>query len=166
MSLTPFKLIDDVQQKSALLSLNQAGPLISNTTLAKVFGYDIEKERKLRKQEMIDETRFNAEVSHKMQTMESSLATQARAKAQQGNASMSYDQQQIIAAADTLVQQFSGLDPGTRRSQVESLKAEDFVMYSVVVKRLEEAQKQQANAAKQQVIGGGSGSGGGETGGM
>lgn len=155
MSLTPFKLIDDVQQKQVLLALNQSGQVISNTTLAKVFGYDLEKERKLRLQEAVDESRFTNEVQYKLQTMNNSLANQARAKAQQGQAAMSYDQQQIIAAADSLVQQFMQLDPGTRRSQIESLKAEDFVMYSVVVKRLEEQQKQQVNQARVSVTGGG-----------
>lgn len=155
MSLTPFKLIDDVQQKAVLLQLNQAGQLISNTTLAKVFGYDLEKERRLRLQEGVDESRFSNELQYKLQSMQNSLANQARSKAQQGQASMSYDQQQIIAAADGLAQQLAGVDPGTRRSQMETLKAEDFVMYSVVTKRLEEQQKQSVNQARQQVAGGG-----------
>jgi hypothetical protein len=155
MELTPFKLIDDVQQKGVLLQLNQQGQVISNSTLAKVFGYDLEKERKLRMQEAVDESRFQSELQYKMQKMQNSISSQARAKAQQGQASMSYDQQQIIAAADQLVQQFGGLDPGTRRSQIESLKSEDFVMYSVVIKRMEEMQKQQATQARQQVSQGG-----------
>ena len=155
MSLTPFKLIDDVQQKGVLLQLNQAGQVISNTTLAKVFGYDLEKERGLRLQEQMDETRFQQELQYKMQTMQNSLANQARAKAQQGNAQMSYDQQQIIAAADSLVQQFAGLDPNMRRSQMEALKSEDMVMYSVVRTRMEQMQQQQTTQARQQVTGGG-----------
>lgn len=155
LSLTPFKLIDDVQQKAVLLQLNQAGQVVSNTTLAKVFGYDLDKERKLRLQEAVDEARFGNDVQYKLQTMQNSLANQARAKAQQGSASMSYDQQQIIAAADSLAQQLSQLDPGTRRSQIDSLKNEDFVMYSVVVKRLEEMQKQEVTAARQTVTQGG-----------
>lgn len=151
MHMTPFKLIDDVQQKTVLLQLNQAGQVVSNTTLSKVWGYDIEKERKLRLQEALDESRFQAELQYKIQQLQNSISAQARAKAQQGNAQGSYDQQAMIAAADGLVQQMMQLDPGARRSQLDSLKNEDLVMYSLTRERLEEMQKQQTQVAKQQV---------------
>ena len=64
---------------------------------------------------------------------------------------MSYDQQQIIASADQLVSQLIGMDPGTRRSQLDALKAEDMVMHAVVIQRLEEARQQQATALREQM---------------
>jgi hypothetical protein len=39
------------------------------------------------------------------------------------------------------------MDPGTRKSQLASLQAEDYVMYSVVIQRLEQMQLDQKNQA-------------------
>jgi hypothetical protein len=74
--------------------------------------------------------------------MAQQIQQEAGAGAPQG-----YDQQQVIAQADGLVQQFMQMDPSTRKSQLHQLQTEDLVMYSVVIQRLEQQQtvtKQQA----------------------
>jgi len=155
VSLTEFKLIDDVQQKQLMMQLNQGGQgIISNTTIAELNDYDLKKERKRRKQEALDEVRFNHDVELEVNKLQNSLALQTQQQANMGQG-MQYDQQQVIAAADQVVQQLMGLDPGTRKSQLHSLQVEDFVLYSVVIQRLEEIQTQQAQQARSQSGGGG-----------
>lgn len=151
MSLMPFKLIDDVQQKQVLLQLNEAQPVLSNTTIANLFGYDLEQERKQRMQEAIDEAKFTAELQQKIQKMQNTLSSQARSKAQMGSGSGNmYDTQAVIAQADQVAQQVIQLDSGARRSQLHSLQSEDPVLYAVVVQRLEEYNKQNTQQAKEQ----------------
>jgi hypothetical protein len=60
---------------------------------------------------------------------------------------LTYDQQAVIGQADGIAQQFMQMDPGTRKSQLASLQAEDYVMYSVVIQRLEQLQLDQKNQA-------------------
>jgi len=158
VDLAPFKFVDDVQQKQLMLQLNQnpESPLVSNTTLADTFGIDISKEREKRKQEHLDELRFQQELQQEVQQMQNTLAQQAKAQAaqQQGNG-LQYDQQQVIAQADQLVDQFMQMDPGTRRSQLHAPQTEDMVLYSVVIVRMRDQDTAQKQQALQAVKGGG-----------
>ena len=165
VELASFKFIDDVQQKTLLLQLNQSdpsGPWVSKTTLGEAFDVDVSEERKKRKQEALDEVRFQQELQIETQKLQNNLAAQVQAQASMGQQGLAYDQQQVIAQADSLVQQFMGLDPGTRRSQLHALEIEDLVMYSVVKKRMEDMQTSQNQAAIQQArdMGGGAGGAG------
>ncbi|MAG64380.1 MAG: hypothetical protein CMK74_00670 [Pseudomonadales bacterium] len=149
VELTEFKLIDDVQQKQVLLSLNQQQQMISNTTIAELHDFDLKKERDRRMQEQLDEVRFQQELQQKVTKMQDTLAQQAQRQAMMGRGNMQYDQQQIIANADTIVEQLMQMDQGMRKSQLHALQMEDMVMYSVVIQRLEQAQLSQAQEAKQ-----------------
>lgn len=153
VELTEFKLIDDVQQKQLMMQLNQNSQLISNTTIAELNDFDLKKERERREQEALDEVRFQQELNMKIQKLQQSLAQQAQTQAMMGQG-LGYDQQQVISQAEQIVQQLMSLDPGTRKSHLHSLQVEDYVMYSVVVQRLEEVQTQQAQQAKTQARGG------------
>lgn len=143
VELAPFKFIDDVQQKTLLLNLAQSNPqkpILSDTSMAELFDKDLSEERKKRKQETLDEVRFQQELNTEVQKMQNNLAAQVQAQAAMGQQSLQYDQQQIIAQADTIVQQIMGLDPGSRRSQLHALEVEDKVMYAVVVDRMKDMQ--------------------------
>lgn len=169
VSLAPFRFIDDVQQKALLLQLNMAdpttGPWLSQRTLGEAFDVDPTEERKWRKQEALEQARVAQELQIEMTKRQNSLASQARAQAQQGQQGLSYDQQAVIGQADQIVQQMQGLDPGSRQSQMHALQAEDFVMWAVVSARLKLQETQmnhEAITAMRQ--GGGGGSGGDPTG--
>ena len=149
VALTEFKLIDDIQQKQALVALNQTNQSISNTTIAELHDFNLTKERERRMQESLDEVRFQQELQQKVTKMQDSLAQQAQRQAMMGRSDTQYDQQQVIAQADQIVQQLMQLDTGMRKSQLHSLQTEDAVMYAVVVQRLEQAQLSQAQEAKQ-----------------
>lgn len=154
VELSKFKLIDDVQQKMALLQLNAnpEKPLLSDETVLELFGYDLSEERKKRTQNTLDDMREQQALQLEIQKQQNTLSQKIQSQALAGQASgLQYDQQQVIAQAEQLAQEFMGLDPSSRRSQVESLKGEDFVMYSVVVQRLEEIQKTQESEMKMQL---------------
>jgi hypothetical protein len=141
--LAPFKFVDDVQQKQLLLQLNQsdpAGPWVSKQTMGAAFDVDVNEEREKRMQEQLDDVRFQQELQVKVQKLQNNLAAQVQAQSALGQQGLSYDQQQVIAQADQMVDQLMQLDPGTRRSQLHALEIEDLVMYSVVRKRMEDMQ--------------------------
>jgi hypothetical protein len=144
VELAPFKFIDDVQQKTLLLDLNRSdptGPWVSKQTMGEGFNIDISEERERRKQEALDDVRFQQDLQVEISKMQNTLAQQVQAQAALGQKGLSYDQQQVIAQADGIVQQLMSLDEGTRRSQLHALEIEDLVMFSVVRKRMEDMQR-------------------------
>jgi hypothetical protein len=149
--LTEFKLIDDVQQKQLLMTINQNQQLVSNTTIGELNDIDIKEERVKRKQEALDEVRFQHEVQLEVTKLQNSLAQQVQNQSMMSGQGLAYDQQQVISQADGLVQQLMSMDYGGRKSFLHSLQVEDYVMYSVVVQRLEQAQ---LAGQKQQQAGG------------
>ena len=155
--LGDFKMVDDVQQKQLMVNLWQGG-VISKTTLAESYGLNLDEERDRIMQEQIEDANMQQEVNSKMQKMQNTVAEQARAEAQMGAqqsmaaAGVQYDQQQVISQADQLAMQMMQMDPNMRRSQLSSLQAEDYVMYSVVIQRLEQLQLDQKNQAQQAMM--------------
>jgi len=151
VELAPFRFIDDVQQKTLLLGINQSDPnggWVSKTTIGESFDIDPAEEREKRLQEALDEVRFQQKLQVEIQKLQNNLATQVQAQAAMGQGGLKYDQQHVIAEADALVQQLMSLDPSTRRSQLHALEIEDLVMYSVVRKRMEDLQVGQAQAVR------------------
>ncbi len=141
--LAPFKFIDDVQQKTLLIQLNQSdpeGPWVSKTTLGEAFDIDPAEERQKREQETLDEVRSQQKLQVEITKLQNNLAAQVQAQSATGQQGLQYDQQAVIGEADLLVQQFMGLDPGSRRSQMHALQVEDYIMYSVVRSRMEDEQ--------------------------
>jgi hypothetical protein len=149
--LAPFRFIDDVQQKALLMQLNmadpQGGPWISKTTMGKPFNVDPIEERKKRKQEMLDDARMAAETQVEMQKRQTELGARVRAQAQLGQQGAAYDPQQMIAQADSVVEQLMPLDQGTRQSQMHQLQTTDLPMYALIKERMENAVNQQNRAA-------------------
>ena len=131
--------------------------MVSKTTVADAHGIDIAEEREKIKQENLTDARFQKELELDMMDLQKDLSQQARQMAaqQQGAGGLSYDQQAVIAEAENIAMQLLQTDPGTRKSQLASLQAEDYVMYSVVIQRMEQMQLDQKNQAMQQMMGGG-----------
>lgn len=151
VSLGDFKMVDDVQQKQLMLQLWQ-GAVISKTKVAETFGIDLAVERERMKEEQLADMRMQQEVAKAQADLQNSVAEQAKAQAAMGQApaGVQYDQQAIIAQAEQLAQQLLSLDTGSRKSQLHSLQMEDFVMYSVVIQRMEQMQLDQRNQAMAQ----------------
>lgn len=156
----PFKLVDDTEQKAALMQLHQllGGPM-SKDTLLKPYNIDLSKEREKSEQEMLDDARSQLEFQKKQQKLLTSASQQAQQTAQSGQG-LGYNPQAVIAQADQLVQQLMSLDPGTRRSQMDHLSQEDGVMYAVVKDRLEANAQMMRQQAASQAMQGAQGGGG------
>lgn len=154
MRLADFKMIDDIDNKQLKMQLWQQ-QLISNTTMADMLNVDLDYERKQRREDALADARAQKATEISLQKFQQSLSNQAQQQALQSQGGMSYDQQQIISQADQLAQQMAQMDPGSRRSRMDSLKGEDFVMYSVVVQRLQQTQQDQMAQLKAQAAGGG-----------
>jgi hypothetical protein len=150
--LTPLKMVDDTESKQMLINMatGQTGhQYVSMTTVCDRLDIDLDEEREKRLQETLDEARHQMRVQNEVKKLQNNLAQQVQAQANNAQG-LNYDQQAVIAQADQIVQQLMGLDPGSRRSQMHSLQAEDAVMYAVVVQRLEDMQNQQGAQAKAQ----------------
>lgn len=155
VGLGDFKMIDDVSQKQLVMQLFQMG-MVSKTTVAEAHGIDIAEEREKIKQENLTDARFQKELELDMMDMQKDLSQQARQMAaDQAPGGLNYDQQAVIGEAENIAMQLMQMDPGSRKSQLASLQAEDYVMYSVVIQRLEQLQLDQKNQAMAQMQGGG-----------
>lgn len=151
---TPFKLIDDTQQKQLLVQLNLQKPIVSDDTILSMHDIDINEERDKRKQEQLDEARFTMELQREMEQLQNTLAQQAQQEAASGGgAGLAYNPQQVLARADEIAQTLTQMDQGTSRSHMDHLSQEDPVMYAVVKDRMammQQMQKQQAGSEQQQ----------------
>lgn len=153
VSMTKFRMVDDYAKQNFIMQLWQVGQqggqkIISDTTVAEIQDIDLDKEEERIRQETLDSIRRQQELEQDIKKIQESAALQARQMAEQGSP-QGYNQQQIIAQADDIVNQLMQLDPGTRKSQLHQLQVEDFIMYSVVIQRLEsieQTEKQQATA--------------------
>jgi len=153
VGLGDFKMIDDVSQKQLVMQLFQMG-MVSKTTVAEAHGIDVAEEREKIKQENLTDARFQKELELDMMDLQKDLSQQARQmSAEQGGGGLAYDQQAVIGQAEQIAGQMMQMDPGSRKSQLASLQAEDYVMYSVVIQRLEQMQLDQKNQAMQQMQG-------------
>lgn len=152
VGLTPFRMIDDVEKKAMLMQLWQAGvqgvgpQTISTTTMAEINEIDTLKEHSRIKEETIQNARRQQEIQREMDKMQNTMAQQVQQEAQAG-APQGYNQQQILAQADQIVEQLAGVDASARKSFLYQLQTEDFIMYSVVIQRLERARTMQQREA-------------------
>jgi len=155
MELAPFRMIDDQTQKNISLQLYQAGhqlgrKIISEKTIAEQNNLDLDKEEDRIKQEELDAVRRDAELQIEISKLQNNMANRIRQETQQsemamggGGAPTGYNQQQVIAQADQLVAQWAQMEEGRRKSMMDSLMKEDFVLYSVAMQRWEDFEQQQ-----------------------
>jgi hypothetical protein len=140
VKLSPLKMVDDTETKQQIINMatgaNGQAPVVSMTTMAERLGLDLSEERDKRKQEALDEAKFQQELQSEVQKLQNTLAQQVQQQIQ-GVQGLSYDQQAVIGKADEIVQQLNGIDQNTRKSQLHALQVEDAVMYAVVIQRME-----------------------------
>lgn len=149
---TPFKLIDDAAQKQSLINLNAMKPLVADGTILDLHDIDINQERDKRKQEMLDEIRFQMETQQEITKIQNTLAQQAQQEAQSGTG-LAYNPQAVIAQAEQVIGQMQQMDPGSQKSMMAQLSQEDPVMYAVVKDRWQTMQSMQRQQAVSQMGG-------------
>lgn len=151
VDMTKFRMVDDHEKQNSILQIWSQGKqwgaqIISDQTIATMFDIDLKREEDNIKQEQLDAVRMQQQMQIDIRKLQDNMATRIQMEAQQGQP-QSYNQQQIIAQADQIVQEVMMLDEGMKKSRLHQLQVEDLVMYAVVVQRLEQAQtsdKQQA----------------------
>jgi len=145
-SMKPFRMTDDGNTKRVVYELWAQGiasgqPVVSNRTVAENYGIDLEEEQRQIKQEQLDTVRQNQEIQQEVEAIHNSMTEQVKSEARALGASPAgYDQQRVVAQADQIVAELSMMDAGTRKSRLHQLQTEDFVLYSVVIQRLEQEQ--------------------------
>ena len=96
--------------------------------------------------------RFSQKVQAEVQQLQNTLSQQVAAQVA-GAAGLNYDQQAVVAKAEETAQQLSSMDEGSRRSAIHDLQVTDYVMYSVVVQRMEEMRNTEMQQAASSVRG-------------
>lgn len=155
VGMTKFRIVDDNNAKQVVLNLWMQGQsggaqVVSNQTVAELFDIDLDQEEERIKQETLDQVRRGRDIENEVMSLQNNLAEQARQEAMQGTG-LGYNQQAVLSTADQKVEELLGVDEGTRRSMLHQLQMEDYVLYSVVIQRLEQSQNTMQRDVKAQV---------------
>lgn len=139
--LKPFRMIDDTYHQQAVMSIYAQGmqtgkPLVSDQTIREMHQLDPDKEDQRIKQETLTSVRQQQDLQQEMQELQSNAAMQAQMQAA-GGGQGSYNPQEVMMQADSIVQQLMQMDEGSKKSALHQLQVEDYVMYSVVIQRME-----------------------------
>jgi hypothetical protein len=158
IDMVKFTMVENKTRQNAIVQIwmqgasGQGPQIISNATVAELLEIDVQKEKDRIKQEQLIQMRTAKEMEIEQQKIQADVALSAQQAALSGGGG--YNQQQIIGEADNIVQQLISLPEGAKKSQLFELQSSDYVLYSVVVQRLEQARLNQTNMAKAQVQGG------------
>ena len=138
IELVPFKLADDLLNKQMLMQgMNQT---VSKSTLQELFSLDPDKERERMIQDQVSDHDMQQEVEQKIREKEENATTQAQ-QAQQ-NMPSPYNQQKMIAMAQEQAMQLMQVPYEQRKSMLAQLQNEDYVMWALVSKQLEQMRDQ------------------------
>ena len=133
VSLIPFKLVDDVQQKQLIIQLWEAGK-VSDTTASEFFDLDFEKERKRILKDSKDTAVLENSVQSSLQEMQSSISAQIKQE-MSGNP-LNYDPQAVMQVAQEQAQQLAQMPAESRKQQMEQMEQQDPVLHALVQKVL------------------------------
>ena len=147
MRLAEFKMVDDTENKQMYFQLWQAGK-ISDTKIGEILGIDWEHERKQKMEDQLAEQKSQMATQAAIAKMQNSLSQRATQQAQGNQGPRSDDE--LIAQADQVVQEYTQYDSGTRRSRMDALQSEDYTLYCIVRERMQQAQQDQEQAARAQ----------------
>jgi hypothetical protein len=156
ISLVPFKIIDDLAEKSAIIQLAMSGPdKISSGTLFELFNLDSVTEQKRIENEQKESVKQQIEMQNYQQEVASSIEERARSAAQMSNNQFAnINQQALMQEAQQYVEQMMQMDEGTRRSQLDEMAKTNYIMYSTVKALLDMNQgKQMYQAGKEAMQG-------------
>lgn len=141
IDLVPFRLADDIMNKQLLL--NSQGGTVSRKTVQESLNLDPDKERERMVEEHIQTFSDQKEVESKLREKEQNAAAAAQAEEQSATDGdiPQYNQQKLVAKAQGLAQQFISVPYEQRKSYMSQLQNEDYVMWALVGKQLEQMHK-------------------------
>lgn len=153
VGMVKFRMVDDSARQGMLFQLWQQGketgePMVSDATIAEITDIDLPREESRIKQEILDRIRRNRDLQNEVEKYQQSMSEQVRQESMMGPAQ--YNQQQVIGQADTVVEELNGLPEGARKSRLHELQTTDYVLYAVVIQRLEQQDTTATQNAKSQ----------------
>jgi hypothetical protein len=146
VDLAPFKLTDDLNLQQMLIQAVQSNNG-SLSSLYESFGMNFSEELDKMREDAI--SRAVSEVKTKLEVDQS---TYLAARETGDSFDRNNDYKTALAKAQQIAEQLYTADDGTKRAILNRLKLEDYAMFMLVAKLLEEyAENQQAQMAMQQV---------------
>ncbi len=146
IELVPFKLADDLMTKQMLMQ--GMGTTVSRTTLQEVLNLNPDKERERMLDDRVSDSTMEKDLERKLNKIEGNAAQLAQ-DAEQSMASgqpSPYNQQRMIAMAQEQAMQLMQMPYEQRRSALDQLQSEDYVMWAITSKQLEQMHEQNRNA--------------------
>jgi hypothetical protein len=122
--------------------------MLSKQQIAEMFSIDYAEQADMKRQEELNELKAQLVHERAKKNIENSIAEQATqmAEEQQIGPGLNYDTQAVVGQADGIAQQMLTMPEGDRRSQLRDLQATDYVMYSVVIQRMEQLELETGRA--------------------
>ena len=151
IKITPFRIIDDLAEKQILMQLYQ-GQKISDHTMASMFKLDAKTESNRIEEEMKEGIRARALIEEFQRSMAQNLEEKAKTEAMLSSSSTEQvNQQAIMQEADEMAAKLSQLESGQRRSEMDRLQKENWLLYVATKERMEfNANKDATLAANEQ----------------
>ncbi len=152
VKMVPFKIVDDLQEKAAIMQLASSGQgFISTSTMLEMFNMDSGTEQKRMVADQKSNVKNQLELQRYQQETATSIEERAKAAEQMNNSTFqSINQQALMTEAQQYVEQLIQLDDGARKSQLDEMSKTNYVMYGVVKALLEMQQNKQGYAAAQE----------------
>jgi len=154
ITITPFRLVDDIAEKQIVLKLLDEGK-ISDSTVSAMFKLDSQMERERILEEQKRGIREQSELQQFQQEITQNLEEKAKTEAMLSQSSTKQvNQQAIMQEADSIAQQLLQLQQGQRRSELDRLQKEDWLLYAAVKDRMEFLEQKQVTELKYEARGG------------
>lgn len=145
VTLTPFKLTDDDQMRQVLLALQGQGK-VSTSTILESYGIKYEDELERIREDAVEEAVNQAKMQLEVDRGVFLAAKQMTDKFDQNN-----DYRTALGKAQQIAEQLYNADTTLQRQVLNQFKIEDFAMYLLVTKLLDEYATQDTMAAGGQV---------------
>lgn len=152
VSFIPFNLIDDLQKKATIVNMALQGEgNVSNSTLMDMFNIDHKRERDRVLRDQKESIKTNLELQNYQKEQMASIEQRAKDAEQLEKSQFSQlNQQSLMAEAQDMAQQLMALDHGQRRSKLDEMSKDNYVMYGVVRAILDRANSQREMNANNQ----------------
>jgi len=139
VTLLPFKIIDDLQEKATIVQLAaQGGGLISTGTLLELFNMDANTERRRTAEEQKEQIKQQLEMQHYQQEIQQSIEEKAREKDILNQSKFqNLNTQALLQEAQQYVEQLMQMDEGQRRSMLDEMAKTNYILYATVKSLLE-----------------------------
>jgi hypothetical protein len=134
VKMVPFKIVDDLQEKAAIMQLASSGQgFISTSTMLEMFNMDSGTEQKKMVMDQKNQVKNQLELQRYQQEVATSIEEKAKNAAQMNNSNFqSLNQQALMQEAQQYAEQLMQVDEGSRRSQLDEMAKTNYILYGVV----------------------------------